>query len=205
MKTFYTDLTAYQRRQGAETYEAKWLVVEAIVHPLYDGSPACGFDIALLLLGQNLGGKNYTTKNYAPNAALDMFSFQADPTSLDKSTIRISGYPGDADKVTWPYTHSGPVFKVAKTTLGGYVIYYQVDTTPGNSGSPIQVTDATWVNQCKSRLSEKFRAPNYNCVTIGVHTGALAVEKLNFGTLLTPELFKWMTGEVDKFIARQKK
>ena len=44
--------------------------------------------------------------------------------------VSVAGYP--ADKGGYLYEHTGPVVSVCKTKLDGYIIAYNVDTTPGN-------------------------------------------------------------------------
>jgi len=113
--------------------------------------------------------------------------------------LQIVGYPGDQDKKGFAYMHQGPVAEVVKTQLGGYVLYYDIDTTPGNSGSDVSLLDEDLVNKLNGKED------NYKCYTIGIHT-ASAPEKIigekqgfNAGTLITPEINRWMREEVRKY------
>ena len=49
--------------------------------------------------------------------------------------VKVSGYPSNKD--AFCYSYEGAIREKMKTELGGWVIYYDVDTTPGNSGSEI--------------------------------------------------------------------
>ena len=51
--------------------------------------------------------------------------------------IQVAGYPGELDG--YVYEGTGPITKVKPTKEGGYIIFYDVDTTSGNSGSPISI------------------------------------------------------------------
>ena len=62
---FFNDLTAYSMRKGFATYALKSKITSCVVHPDYDGTPHCGYDIALCLLGEELGSKNHTIENYS--------------------------------------------------------------------------------------------------------------------------------------------
>merc|ERR1719264_2079774 len=68
--------------------------------------------------------------------------------------LEISGYPGEPEKIHYPYTHRGPLVEVKKTAKGGHILTYRVDTSPGNSGSPVFVVDPGWVEPRKKAFAK---------------------------------------------------
>ena len=40
----------YEKKNGKESYAAKFKVAKVFVHPKYDGSPTCGYDIGFAVL-----------------------------------------------------------------------------------------------------------------------------------------------------------
>lgn len=94
---YYTDLTVYNARKGAQTYRRKHQVSKIVVHPKYDGDAKSGFDIAICTLGQDLGSKNYTTKYYSTKELEhDVVLDYVDPMNMVKGTqLNIAGFPGD--------------------------------------------------------------------------------------------------------------
>ena len=63
------------------------------------------------------------------------------------------------------------VTKVIATKTGGYIIEYNVATSPGMSGSLIFLIDKDFVNQIKKDLQLYENDPNVDKIAIGVHTG----------------------------------
>lgn len=59
--------------------------------------------------------------------------------------VSVVGYPACAPQENekhrkgFMYEHSGNLLNVSETELGGWIIYYDVDTTSGQSGSPIHL------------------------------------------------------------------
>ena len=79
------------------------------------------------------------------------------------------------------WQHAGPIKKIEEPEEGAGVLYYDVDTTGGQSGSPIYLK----------------RSDN-DLEMIGIHVGHNKVkieqeesndELLNVGTLITPEIW----------------
>ena len=58
------------------------------------------------------------------------------------------------------YEHNGPIERVIPKDNGGYIITYDVDTTPGNSGSPIELVDEDLVksNEKYGILSKRYKS-----------------------------------------------
>jgi len=101
--------------------------------------------------------------------------------------LEISGYPGDPDKDGYLYTHQGPVHSLYQTPKGGWIVKYKVDTTPGNSGSMINVIDEKWVLKKKAAKGLLLRT-DARKVTVGVHSGYDAKEKVNYGSVITKDI-----------------
>jgi len=144
----YADLRFYMARKGEDTYVASYKIKHCIPHPKYDGSLASGFDIGICFYDEYLASKNYVAENYAKrlDRANDLTHYFADASELlEGQEIEVTGFPADEDKRGHLYTHSGPLIATSETALGGYVMSYSVDTTPGNSGSPIFTTDLSIV------------------------------------------------------------
>jgi len=195
------DVKVYGRRDGKE----KWLfwsknIERKIVHPEYNGKPDCGYDLGIIIPSKlpDFGvWAKFSPKETFPKYQCKMDSYLTDPGVNPKDiikgmTLELMGYPGE--KKGYPYTHRGEVLSVHQTDLGGWVIYYDVDATPGNSGSPIYLTDEKYIKKLSNRAISKLM--------IGVHTGHDDVVNCNFGTLLTEPLVSWFTKEVEHYLKK---
>jgi len=180
-------LKVYKSRYGKKTYVVAGRVKEMLPHPKYDGHITYGFDIGIFWLhsgkekqgtyGQNTHGSIGTIKN-------DVMMHYANHKNLKKGMkVEIAGYPGD--KQGYPYMHEGTIIDIQKKKYDGYIIWYDADTSSGNSGSSIMVTDHNFI---KSITKE----PGIKKIIIGVHSGYDGAEKLNFGTLITEGLYHWI-------------
>jgi len=177
----------YTMRQG----EHKWaqckkiLVKEILVHPNYDGSEYCGFDIAVAPIMHHHTSSisfNFTRKN-------DVAWAPTEPESIEEGLkIEVAGFPGEKDGCS--YVHCGKIVGKRKTKKGGWLIFYDVDTTPGNSGSDINVIDKTWV---QSWFKKRGRSSSKSKVCIGVHNGHCEASGFNYGTLITPAIERWLS------------
>jgi len=177
----------YAMRQGKNNWWSLWELDQSKirVHPKFDGSAYCGFDIGTCTILRKSHKNDHSVKYNSVEEKVDCGWKCARPKDLKPGmTVEVAGYPGE--KKGNPYFHSGKIKHIKKTTAGGWLLYYDLDTTPGNSGSHIQITDADYV---------KEHAPPHvdvKKITIGVHTGNDAAEGLNFGTLITPALERWI-------------
>jgi len=181
----------YSARQGEDCWE-ELLKIQAkriLVHPKYDGEPYSGFDFAIapILLKKH---ENSKYKGFTGEKDIDWGEVK--PESIEVGLeIEVAGYPGD--KEGYSYVHSGKIVTKKKTKGGGWLIFYDVDTTPGNSGSDINVIDKAWVH--------KYGKPSKTKKTIGVHTGQCNAAGLNYGTLITPAIYEWFKQRTKKDIA----
>jgi len=111
----------------------------------------------------------------------------ATPDKIEKGmSVELAGFPGEMQG--WPHTHTGKVVDVTKTELGGYILWYDVEATPGNSGSCVMITDKDFVRRTDGRSKIKK-------VIVAVHTGHSAVDNLNYGTLITTTIAEWINNQ----------
>ena len=119
--------------------------------------------------------------------------------------VEIAGYP--ADKSCAIYKHVGEISGVEKTKSGGHLLYYDVDTTPGTSGTSINFMEEEMITQIldHSRMAHADNAEasinnSFTKMSIGVHTGEDPELGFNYGTLITPDISFWIENEVAKYI-----
>jgi len=183
----YESMFMYRARQG----EKSWRICRSIsqkhvhVHPKHNGHCDSGFDIAICKQ-MELDSKNRKTESFCSSDSIinDSSWNSVNPKLLKKGmSIEVAGYPGE--KKGHPHTHAGVIAHVTETPLGGHLIWYNVDCTPGNSGSSIMITDESFLKAHKD-------FSRWKKVTIGVHTGFDHNEGLNFGTLITPSICDWI-------------
>ena len=195
---------AYKRRKGESAYESKRSIIDVRVHHQFDNQPACGFDIAVCKLGEDLGASQYTSKHFS-NAPLvfDHFRGYVSPAQLTEGMIvEVAGYP--AEKEGRFLAHSGPIKELKEKPGGGCVISYEVDTTAGMSGSGISLLDNNLVqnhpNLAEMRRSYDDCNSNHQIkkIIIGIHTGTHPNGKVNYGTLITPAIDNWIIEKCDE-------
>ena len=62
---YYKNIWAYRARIGEDTYLARYKIDQVYIHPEYQGEPESGFDMAILVIGENHGPNNNSDENYA--------------------------------------------------------------------------------------------------------------------------------------------
>lgn len=87
--------------------------------------------------------------------------------TFKNSDITIVGYPGEYYRQMW-----GMSGKVKRNTI--HKIYYDIDTTPGQSGSPVYQYNS-----------------EYGYVAIAIHTNGSSSITTNSGTRITKDLFDY--------------
>lgn len=185
----------YQARQGDKYISvSKGSLWKTLVHPKYNGYGDSGYDIAIVpgkyQKVMPTDNATYLDRTAIPHYTEDKW-FDVEWQCFDKSQIwkgleiEVAGYPGQMKG--WPYTHTGKVVKVTDTKQGGVLIWHDADTTKGNSGSPIMATDPAFVAKYATHGAKK--------IVIGVHTSGGHKVKVNFGSLMTTELWEWITRE----------
>jgi len=110
---------------------------------------------------------------YSPSTDSFWSYFEQDDLKLK---AKLYGYPGEEDKSGDPYEMEGNVEGVVNKPNGKLLAYADIDTTGGQSGSPVFI----------------FR--NGAWTQIGVHVGNGQVNRKDAGvaTLLTPQVHKWI-------------
>lgn len=146
---------------GKQVYKESH-IGRAVIAPEWVKSNDPGQDLALLHLEESIGVQ-------IGYSAVDALPLQVD------TEVSITGYPGELQDQM--YTMSGPIKKIES-----HKIFYDIDTTKGNSGSSIsKVKDAL--------ISEP--------ICIGIHTtGSCMIDgiSLNGGVHITNEKFTKIAG-----------
>jgi len=186
---FFDEILMYCCREGENSNARKYKLDPTTVriHPSYGGSPETGFDIGMCKITKAVGTKNW--KKISFPIRKDAFWGFVNPTKLQKGReVWVNAYPGE--KKGFPYTSFGHVTHVLKKKKGGWVIYYTADTTPGVSGGPISLI----VEDEKD--GKEVGAPKMNIypgkLVVGVHTGHDPFSNLNYGTLITRPIQRWI-------------
>jgi len=188
----HTDGRVYGARFGKNKWRKLFEVdMENIkVHPNYDGDPACGFDFAVApvkIIDHPHSGKVSESK------VRDSTCTFVNPRSVKVGMkIELCGYPGE--KGGYPYYSQGIIKGIKRKKQDGIVLYYDMDSTPGMSGSQIMMVDEEWIKD-NVRLTEDKGIKKF---VIGIHTGHDNTVMLNFGTLCTLSLFHWMNGTAEE-------
>lgn len=108
--------------------------------------------------------------------ALSIGFLPEQPYEYIKKSISIVGYPGEKEKIEM-YHHTGPVRKIDHRGI----VYYDVDTSSGNSGSP---------GFMDFRKKAELRVEDSPvCV---VHTHASKEDSLNAGVGIDDDLVEFM-------------
>jgi len=194
----FKNVRIYGMRDG----EKKWQYLsesndKLIVHPKYNGQPDCGYDLGLGIKLMSEVRKlcsevrKLCRSDIQWKGKVDSQNYWMNPKDVSKGmTVELIGYPGE--KKGHPFTHTGKILDIVESDLGGWVLWYDADATPGNSGSAIFLTDEKYIkNSC---------GPGFAKLLIGVHTGHDEAEGCNFGTLLTPSLKSWILKEVQPLL-----
>lgn len=183
----YHDRMAYRAKKGTEAYQAEFQLSKNKVafHQDYDGTPWGGHDIAMIKIEKNIGGKN--GHKYFYGIGHMEYDYIWKPYTASKLSvgmkIQVIGYPGE--KGGYLYQHTGQLLEIETTSTGGVALWYDLDTTPGQSGSPVYL------------ILEK---PEGKVIKhrIGIHQGWNIERRQNCGTLLTPPIMKWINEQDDK-------
>lgn len=194
----HEDGYVYEVRYG----EDKWWGLHKLdgegvkLHPNYNDDPSCGFDIAVAPLAKmnHINNETVSLKGLVKDSIWQC----AVPKSLKAGMkVEICGYPGEMKG--FPYYHFGEIKDVKKQARGGWTIYYNLDSSPGMSGSAIRIVEEEWL---KEHVAEIARINGAKKVIIGVHTGHDDTVMLNYGTLITPSLRQWIEPKKKSLLGR---
>ena len=100
------------------------------------------------------------------------------------------GYP--KEKLGYMFEHTGPIENVMPRSKGGFIISYKVDTTPGNSGSPISLVEEDIIRSTErfkslcNRYDRMGEPHNLRKITIGVNKVPKLVLDLLSESVWTP-------------------
>jgi glutamyl endopeptidase len=146
---------------GKQVFEES-KVDKAIIAPEWVKSNDPGQDLALLHLEKSLGLK-------VGYSAMDVIPLK------EELVVSITGYPGELQDQM--YTMNGPIKQIRS-----HKIFYDIDTTSGNSGSPISI------------IPNDIPA---NPICIGIHTTGAGALALNGGIYINQEKFNKIGGWVN--------
>jgi len=188
----HKDGYVYDARNGKDKWCGLYnLVAKGIrIHRKYNSDPSCGFDIAVcpVVMKDHVN----SDKDFFNGIVEDGTWGSAEPKSLKIGMkLEMVGYPAEK-KNGYPYYHFGEIRGVKKQSSGGWVLFYSIDSTPGMSGSPIRIIDEGWLKE-NLPIEDKIKGSVKN-MAIAVHTGHDNTVMLNYGTLITPKLKKWIKG-----------
>lgn len=93
-----------------------------------------------------------------------------EPPDLANVPVRIIGYPGERAKRGYMYSGDGTLEDLEKTDQGGHVYGHDVDTSAGQSGSPVF----------------------HNGLPVAVHVGFDDFEERNVATGITKPINDWI-------------
>jgi len=176
----------YQARYGSSRLTSGLVDMRNVTpHPKFDGHPENGYDIGIFRAAR--GKQHQDTENtYGDMKTIekDVILHYATANLKKGMTLEIAGYP--LEKRGYPHTHGGTIEEIKKTKRGSF-IWYNADTTKGNSGSSIVVTDQSYVRSVTNN-------PKIKKIIIGVHSGSdtSGLNQLNYGTLITEEIYGWI-------------
>jgi len=163
--------TFFKGRHDTTTYRGKFKILRWVVHPKYPQNEIygwrSGYDIAIAEFDRSAYKDD---KVITQNSS---WAIDADKRVKKGATIKIWGYPGEKDGSQ--YGMQGNVMDLKTTDKGGKIITYDnLDTTPGQSGSPVALYD-----------------PNADLhIIVGVHVAGTV--EANVGTFMTTEISKWI-------------
>jgi len=122
--------------------------------------------------GYDLAVMEFTTDQVLPLTPLQNVFWGRYDDKMKSYRARVYGYPGENNLSGDPYEMYGTIDKVAMDNR--VITYKDIDTTGGQSGSPVFVQDPV----------------NNNWILIGIHTGINI--SCNVATLLSHENFRWV-------------
>lgn len=139
-------------------------------HPKYAENPTSSSGNDIAIIKANIDGNDKLLKNIK---RIRVRAFESEITAY--SGAKVIGYPGEKDGELWGMT--GDYNLNDKNTL---ISYRNIDTTAGQSGSPI-------FDYIESKSDDTFTRLNE---IIGVHTGGKIDQ--NWGTALNNDKLEWI-------------
>lgn len=164
---------------------------ELHVHPKYNGRPDCGFDIGWLLLLKETRKKRrrkellpgYGKENLTHGEWDDALWFSLGLYYIRTGMIvEVACSSNEEERSHKPI--KGKIKCITKTPVGGYLLWYESAVMPG-AGACIMITDEKFVRWYTKTSGIKK-------LIVGLQTGHDATEGLNYATLITPKILKWI-------------
>ena len=148
-----TEIIIYPGRNGSSMPFGETKAVKIHVPENFTKNHNMNFDWGLIELDKNIGN---LTGYFGASWQLD---------SLNNIDVTISGYPGEKRKQMWQM--NGSIFD-----MNEYKIQYTIDTTGGQSGSPVYLED--------------------DFLSVAIHTNGAYDKISNKGTRITKGIFDFM-------------
>lgn len=152
----------------------RYEVTHTAVYPPYFENPTStsGYDLAICWI--NVPEEDHTIKDL-------YFNHPNHPDLVSgycSGTVAVVGFPGEHKGEKWGMAAQVPTDKHKDwhLTEKEILVYDFIDTSPGQSGSPIIVGDAFDI--------------------LGVHTGGSAAQRKNWGTYITSTKLNWIESTV---------
>lgn len=143
-------IKAYFGRKGSKEYFATEISTATKVHDSWRADQDYRFDLGLIKLASSVGNKTFSALGGSklgywgsPTDGQGSRIIPLEKTIRINQVANIAGYPSDSligyggDKLMW---HNAPIVNV-NPLAGSELIYYQMDTCGGHSGSPVWLTD----------------------------------------------------------------
>jgi len=153
------------------------------VHPLYSSNPTItsGYDLAVVQMENTTAlHKHPILKDKEYRSYQHGFYWHHLDTPDKNYKAKVMGYPGENDKVGDMYQMTGSLHCAKNKPQGTQILFYKdIDTTPGQSGSPLLVmVDSYWQ-------------------IVGIHVGFLEADKCNVATGISPTVYAWIGSQID--------
>jgi len=176
--------TFFHGRSSNTTYFRKLVVSKYVIHPNYYKNPTItsGFDIAMAFL---LPLDSDLTPQPATDSCFGNWAEKRAPKHIE-----VCGYPGE--KNSEPFGMRGNVASIHEQPRGGrIVVYSDLDTTPGQSGSPVFEVGSFEASERRVQGGKAFRdIDDFRCL-FAIHVGYSSVLGGNLATVVTGALFEW--------------
>jgi len=180
----------YEGREGSDAWKQLWLLdlKKSSIHPKFNGKPYGGFDIGIsrvLKRNHKFNGKVKIDDNsVVDDCELGTVNLKDIESGM---AVEVTGYSGQKDLFGYPFTYEGKILDTKPTGDGGCIMFYKLDSIPGNSGGAIMIKN-------KSYIKKHSKKPGISKLIIGVHNGYDGAEDICYGTLITEAVLKSLIG-----------
>ena len=166
---------------------------------------SAAFDIAILIPAHHhsVTSEGYNTDNYFLSAQVLInhakFAVSDLRQLVQGSSLEVMGYPLERSGELW--RHEAALVEVVgvgqggEGGIGGFLLVYNVDATPGTSGAAILSSDPNLLKPICARF------PTISKLAIGLHLGYDPQSNTNYGLLFTKAMDQWIKEEVERGVA----